>query len=304
MNTLDERKTVLCIDDDKAMHVLLKAQLVNSGDYKSLHVMSGEEALTTLEESPVDLVILDINMPKMDGFQILEYLKKNEETQKIPVIFLSSLSRENLKVKALERGAEDFIVKPFTGPELVARIKAVLRRTTPDKEETIGDVQGRLQDLGLFELLHMFSFSCKSGRITFPEMAGELIIAAGAVLSARQGSWRGEEALLRLFFLEEGSFKIHYGKQEGEEMGSIESLLLFIGSTLDELHEQIDAIAPQNSMVHLHATDEEFAEIARLREKAPLSLNSLIFSMEKELKTNLHFVQQAVQNGKISLDVP
>ncbi|PID76070.1 MAG: hypothetical protein CSB23_00210 [Deltaproteobacteria bacterium] len=304
MDRLDHRKSVLCVDDDKAMHVLLESLLANSGDYKSLHAMSGEEALSALREFSVDLIILDINMPEMDGFQILEHLKGNEETENIPIIVLSGLNRANLKVKALERGAEDFIVKPFTGPELIARVKAVLRRSCPEKQSISGDVQGKLQGLGLFELLHIFSFSSKGGKITFPEMDGELRIAPGLILSARQGPWQGKEALLRLFFLETGSFEIHYEEQDGEDIGTIESLLLFVSSTLDELQNQIEEIAPQNSLMHLSANNGEFPEIAKLSGKSPLTLNSLIFSMEGELESNLTVVQKALQNGSLLIGAP
>ncbi len=302
MDKLDGRKSVLCIDDDKSIHLLLKSQLVNSGDYKSLHATSGEEALTTLRETQIDLIILDINMPKIDGFQMLEYLKKNKTTRKIPVIFLSSLNRENLKVKALENGADDFMVKPFTGPELIARIKVVLRRNTSVKQEVIGDVQGRLQDLGLFELLHMFSFSNKNGKIIFPEMHGELVIAAGSVLSAQQGIWQGEEALLRLFFLEKGSFSIQYGEQEGKHLDTIESLLLSIATKLDEIHERMNTIAPQNAL--LYVNDSEYHEIAELKDKSPVSLVRLILAMKGSLKENLDIVEKALQNGTILIEEP
>ncbi|PIE60712.1 MAG: hypothetical protein CSA31_00760 [Desulfobulbus propionicus] len=302
MDHPDKKKVIICIDDDKGMHVLLESQLAGNGGYKSLHAMSGEEALSTLEKSPVDLIILDINMPGMDGFQLLDHLKGNESTRKIPIIVLSGLNRENLKVKALEHGAEDFIVKPFTGPELAARIKAVLRRNLPAKQEISSDVHGKLQELGLFELLHMFSFSKKSGRITFPQMDGEIIIASGSILSAQQETWQGKEALLRLFFLEKGSFNIHYGSHKGEGMGTIESLLLFTGSSLDELHDRINAIVPHNPQIHLLARDEDFPEITKLKEKLPLSLCDLIVSMQGDLKTNLDLVNKALQNGKIAID--
>ncbi len=302
MERPDDRKSVLCIDDDKAIHRLLEAQLVNSGGYKSLHAMSYEEAMVVLRESHVDLITLDINMPKSDGFQILEYLKKNEETHNIPVIFLSSLSRENLKVKALERGADDFMVKPFTGPELIARIKAVLRRSSSSKQELVGDVQGRLEEFDLFELLHMFSFSKKSGRITFPEMDGQLVVCSGAIQAVRQGSWQNKEALLRLFFFGKGLFSIQYGKQEhGESLGSIEPLLFSIAENLDELNEQIERIAPDNALLYLRGNENECKEIEIFREKLPASLVSLIGSMEGELQTNLDVVRKALQNGVISL---
>ncbi|TKB06104.1 response regulator [Desulforhopalus sp. IMCC35007] len=299
MNTPNRKKSILCIDDDKAMHVLLESQLVISG-YHSLHAMSGKEALIKIREHQVDLIILDISMPNMDGFQILDQLKMDGSTQDIPVIFLSSLNRENLKVKGLERGADDFIVKPFTGPELIARIKVVLRRNTP-KRQPVGDVQGNLEDLGLFELLHMFSFSGKCAVVTFPEMDGELIVGHGFILSVRQGSWKDKEALLRLFFLEKGSFSINYGEREGGRVGSIESLLLYVSSGLDELNEQINVLAPKGSMLHLSSRGEDCHEIAMLKDSFPISLDTLILSMSDSLSANFDFVKEALQNGKITV---
>lgn len=299
MNTSNRKKCILCIDDDKAMHVLLESQLVISG-YQSLHAMSGKEALMKLKENKVDLIILDINMPDMDGFQILEHLKMASTTKDIPVIFLSSLSRENLKVKGLERGADDFIVKPFTGPELIARIKVILRRNTA-KRQPIGDVHGSLEELGLFELLHMFSFSGKAAVVTFPEMDGELVVARGFVLSARQGIWDSKEALLRLFFLEKGSFSIQYEAREGEKMGGIESLLLFVSSELDEINGQINSIAPKGSKLHIDAEDENYPEIYRLKDLFPISLETLILSMRDKLSINFDFVKEALRARKISV---
>ena len=298
MNDPDRKKCILCIDDDTAMHTLLEKQLVVSG-YDSLHAISGQEALQALKEKTVDLIILDINMPNMDGFQILRHLKMENGTQDIPVIFLSSLSRENLKVKGLEHGADDFIVKPFTGPELIARIKAVLRRNEPRVQQPAGDVHGSLEDLGLFELLHMLSFSGKAAVITFPEMEGEMVVANSSILSVHQGSWRGKEALLRLFFLEKGAFTIVYEQREGEGIGGIESLLLFIGSTQDEIHDLVNSLAPEGTLLHLVADVGDFPEISGLTDLFPISLPELILSMPADLKANLDCVQDAVQKKVI-----
>jgi DNA-binding response OmpR family regulator len=297
MNNPNRKKSILCIDDDKAMHVLLESQLEISG-YQGLHAMSGEEAFKILTEQQVDLILLDINMPSMDGFQFLEHLKKGASTMDMPVIFLSSLSRENLKVKGLERGADDFIVKPFTGPELIARIKAVLRRNTP-KAEAVGDVHGNLKELGLFELLHMFSFGGKSAVVTFPEMDGELVVARSTILSVRQGIWKDKEALLRLFFLEKGSFYVKYEEREGEKVGGIESLLLFVSNALDDINEQIHFIAPNGSKLHIDSMADDFPKISMLKDAFPIAPGTLILLMRGNLISNLDIVKEAVQNGTI-----
>ncbi len=256
MNNSEQKRCILCIDDDPAMHNLLRHQLMTSG-YHSLHVESGTEALQTLRDNHVDLIILDINIPKMDGFQLLRCLKSNQETENIPVIFLSSLSRENLKVKGLEYGADDFIVKPFTGPELMARLKAVIRRNTREKSDPKG-IHGNLKELGIFELLHMLSFSRKNAIVSFPEMQGQIIVANSSILSAYQGSWNGKEALIRLFFMEDGAFTITDANKEGTELGGIESLLLFIGTSLDEINEQFMLLQQVKEQAEIHEKIKEF----------------------------------------------
>ncbi len=301
-NPESRKSIILCIDDDAAMHSLLESLLVVNG-YRSLHAASGEEALGMLRAEPADLIILDINMPGMDGFQILRRLKAEKGTDEIPVIFLSSLSRENLKVKGLEHGADDFVVKPFTGPELIARIKAVLRRRGAGSRQD-GDVQGNLEDLGLFELLHMFSFSGKSAVIRFPEMNGELVVANGAILDVRQASWRGREALLRLFMLGIGSFVINYGKRSGEELGNIESLLLFIGTTLDEINENIESIVPKGALLRAKSNLKEFPDIDQVSFILPAGAAVLCAAMQGELDDNLNSILNALLSGNLAVQEP
>ena len=147
----------------------------------------------------------------------------------------------------------------------------------------------------------MLSFSGKDAVITFPEMKGELVVAHSAILSVRQESWEGKEALLRLFFLEKGSFHIVYETRDGEEIGGIESMLLFVGNALDELNDQIRSLAPENSRLHLVPGGGEFPEIDPFRESFPVSLTELILAMPDDLKTNLSCVRNAVQKERIEI---
>jgi len=120
------RKTcVLIVDDELSIIKFLRANLENNG-YKVLAAMDGAEALQTIEMELPDLVILDIMMPKMDGFEVCRRLR---EWSQIPIIMLSARADENDKVKCLDLGADDYITKPFGKDELMARISAVMRRT-------------------------------------------------------------------------------------------------------------------------------------------------------------------------------
>jgi len=126
---------ILVIDDEISIIKLLRANLEDEG-YKVLTAMDGANAMHTIEIEPPDLVILDIIMPKIDGFEVCRQLR---EWSQIPIIMLSARGDEDDKVKCLELGADDYVTKPFGAKELIARVRALLRRneakhTTPPKQ--------------------------------------------------------------------------------------------------------------------------------------------------------------------------
>ncbi|MBM4761998.1 response regulator transcription factor [Bacillus sp. B15-48] len=122
---------VLIVDDEEDMRDLVQIYLENSG-YSCFQAASGMEAYAILEQQQVDLVTLDIMMPEEDGFSVCESIRSFSQ---VPIIFLSAKGEEWDKVKALKLGGDDYIVKPFSPGELVARIGAVLRRTSPVVQE-------------------------------------------------------------------------------------------------------------------------------------------------------------------------
>jgi len=127
---------ILIAEDEQVINTLIKKNLTLVG-HSCVCVFDGEAVFDAMEENTYDLILLDIMMPKMDGFQVLEELKEN-----IPVIFLTARSAVNDRVKGLRLGADDYIVKPFDMLELQARIETVLRRF--NKNDTIfihGDVK-------------------------------------------------------------------------------------------------------------------------------------------------------------------
>jgi len=116
---------ILIVDDELSIIKFLRATL-KAENYEVLAAMDGVEALQTIEMELPDLVILDIMMPRVDGFEVCHRLR---EWSQIPIIMLSARGDEGDKVKCLELGADDYITKPFGTIELVARVRAVLRRT-------------------------------------------------------------------------------------------------------------------------------------------------------------------------------
>jgi CheY-like chemotaxis protein len=114
-----EQKIILAVDDTAFFLTVLKATLQNT-EYKLICVRSGEDALKFLESHRADLLLLDIEMPDMNGYELAAEIRKNE--QKVPIIFLTGNSRRENVVKAVEAGAADFIVKPIKKEEVLAKI--------------------------------------------------------------------------------------------------------------------------------------------------------------------------------------
>ena len=127
---------VLVVDDEPDVRALVGTALeMASPDVVLSEAGDGEEALRVMRQSPPDIVILDLALPSRDGFSVLEELRK-EST--LPVIVLTARGMERDKVRGLELGADDYMTKPFSPRELVARIQTVLRRTTAPAQARLG----------------------------------------------------------------------------------------------------------------------------------------------------------------------
>ena len=129
-------ETILFIEDEKNIVELVKYNLEQEG-FRVLTAAKGNVGLeTALKEKPA-LVLLDLMLPEMNGLEICKALKQNEKTRLIPIIMLTAKGTESDKIVGLELGADDYMTKPFSPRELVARIKAVLRRFQEKPTETI-----------------------------------------------------------------------------------------------------------------------------------------------------------------------
>ena len=128
---------ILIVEDEVSISDLIKIELELQG-YKCEVANDGEIAADYIEKNNYDLILLDIMLPKVDGYELLEYVKQISET---PVIFLTAKSQTKDKIKGLHEGADDYITKPFEIGELIARIEAVLRRYNKGNEiQVIDDV--------------------------------------------------------------------------------------------------------------------------------------------------------------------
>lgn len=121
-------KTILVVDDEEHILELIKFNLETEG-YNVLLCDNGEASISMIENNEVDLVVLDLMLPGISGIEVCKRLKKMEAFETLPVIMLTAKGEETDRILGLELGADDYITKPFSVRELIARIKAVLRRS-------------------------------------------------------------------------------------------------------------------------------------------------------------------------------
>lgn len=129
------KQTILVVDDEKDLLDLIEYNLKKEG-FKVLMAENGLEGIKIAKAHKPDLVLLDIMMPKMDGLEAVEIMRKDDELKRIPIIFLTARSDEKTEVEGLNRGGDDYITKPISTTKLVSRIKAVMRRFDELGEET------------------------------------------------------------------------------------------------------------------------------------------------------------------------
>ena len=134
---------VLVIDDEKDVQELLRYNLEKSG-FEAITARDGESGLRAATASLPDAIILDVMMPGLDGLGVCRKLREDPRTAKVPVILLTAKAGEADRVVGLELGADDYVVKPFSPRELIARIRALLRRTAPASEDGAAVRRGEL----------------------------------------------------------------------------------------------------------------------------------------------------------------
>src|ERR1700746_3883520 len=125
---------LLLVEDDDAIGRLVKSYLEQQDGWRVLWLRSGEEAIAEVRRHPVRMVVLDIGLPGVDGFEVCRTLRAHS---KVPIVMLTARDEEPDRVAGLELGADDYVSKPFSPRELAARIKASLRRADPRSEEAL-----------------------------------------------------------------------------------------------------------------------------------------------------------------------
>lgn len=176
------KESILVIEDENNIAELVKYNLEQEG-FRVESELKGDVGLEKARKTLPNLIVLDLMLPEIDGIEICKILKNNEKTSHIPIIMLTAKSEESDKIIGLELGADDYMTKPFSPRELVARVKAVLRRSqkTPNEKEKVHKVGSLVMDTAK----HVVTLKEKPLELTSKEydLLKTLLEANGRVLS-------------------------------------------------------------------------------------------------------------------------
>lgn len=197
---------VLIVEDEVPIAEMIRYNLESEG-YLVAHAETGEEAEMLVAEDNFDLVLLDWMLPTVSGIEICRRLRSKPDTKAIPIVMLTARGEEGDRIRGLSTGADDYVVKPFSVPELMARVKAILRRAAPDR---VAEVL-RVADVELDRTAHRVMRGLREVRLGPTEfrLLEFLMESPGRVLSRGQlldGVW-GHDA-----YVDERTVDVHIGR--------------------------------------------------------------------------------------------
>ncbi len=298
---------IMIVDDDEIHRELLTDYLELAG-YTTFEAGNGAEALDRIGLIAPDLVLLDVQMPELDGFETLRRLRQRREYSDLPVVFLTSHSSEHLTIRGLELGAEDYLNKPISNSMLLARVRSVLRRAQRYRRIEAA-LEGRLDDIGLHVLLQTFELSKQHVHIRLIDLDAEIELAGDKILRCRYGDRSGTSCLSRILLEERGRFTVDVqpvrststDEEEGESI---------IGALLDAAHE-VDEVVRKLTSAELTPKSRlrmdskaglvRLSALHRLSALPPQTVTTLLSLMDGSLRDNADDLVSVLNDGAIEV---
>lgn len=299
------RYQILVADDDENARAALVDYLSLSG-YGVSEAANGLEAIEKTRRLRPDLLLLDVQMPGTDGFEALTTLREDPTFAEVPILLVTSLSRANLKVKALDLGADDYLVKPFDRTELVARVRRALRRSARYRDISSA-LSGDLSHVSLPELLQTIELGRRTARVTFPDHGAELVVERGRLCRAHLGNLEGLEVVRRLLLCPRGPFRVAF--QEPPELTgetpagvSLQEALLECTRELDEATRFLPGSVTWETVVEI--VEPRSPLLARGANPGALTVGELVARVDTDLQTAARSVADALRTGAVRLAPP
>jgi len=207
---MQTKKKILIVDEDSNYIVSLRKGL-NQAGYEVVYWDDGKKALELSKNIRPDLIITEVNMPQMNGHEFYNEIKNVSELRNIPFIFLSSQKRVDDRIKSMELGVDDFLVKPFYVDEVVARIESLLNEVASLEEirhHNEKGFSGDISEMNLVDLIQTLELGKKSGiiKMKFQKYNGNVFVKNGEVIDADLEKFSPKDAILKMAVWTEGSF--------------------------------------------------------------------------------------------------
>ena len=197
---------ILVVDDDPLSLDLIHWTFKEAG-HEAFPFQDSREVMPFARKTFVDAIILDIVMPDLSGWDLLDMLRKNPKTKALPILMLSGLTDAPSRIRGIRAGANDYLVKPFEPEELLARAEGLIIRHNRD----ISGLQGNLETYSTSEALHNLEHNRKTGylEITQGDLHAEIWIKDGNILRAKIGALEQVEAVSAMLEMRQGVFRFH-----------------------------------------------------------------------------------------------
>lgn len=259
------KQNLLLVDADLRSLRVLEVSLRKAG-YSVATSGDARGALELMELSKPDLILSDTRLPQMDGFAFIEEIRKSPELSDVPLIFLSSDTSVESKVKGLELGVEDYLTKPIYIKEILARVNVVLQRKRREgielRQTSKQKFTGALSDIGVVDLLQTIDNSKKSGvlHLTSAAIRGAIYFRNGNPVDAELGSLHGARAIYRALVWTEGTFEIDFRDVRREDViqTSTQGVLMEGMRRLDEWGRLLEQLPDLDSVFEVN--DEQLLE--------------------------------------------
>ncbi len=218
-----------------------------------VHVTTGPQALEVVLTNPPDLILMDVMIPGIDGFEVARQIKSDPRTSHLPIIFLTALSQVKDKVRGFQLGADDYITKPFHPDEVQARITGALQRAEAVRAQRAAEgargTRGRLRDMSLPSLMQFIEIERASGVLSLTRAGeqGHIYFDQGRVVNAAMGAAHAEEAVYRLLAWDDGEFefeRIHGGTSFEARVAASNQALLLEGLRRRDERARLQAALP------------------------------------------------------------
>jgi CheY-like chemotaxis protein/Flp pilus assembly protein TadD len=274
------KQSLLLVDGDTKSLRVLEVSLKKAG-FNVTTAVNGQDALAKVETSAPDLIISDTKMPEMDGFELVERLKQNNDWTTIPFIFLTGQSDVEDKIRGLELGVEDYLTKPIYIKEIVTRVKILLQKKQrqsleENKRESRTKFAGALSDMAVVDLIQTIEISRKSGVIHFSNAdsrRGAIYFRNGKVIDAELGRLTGEEAVYRLLVWSEGEFEVEFKNVRRKDVIELSSqgLLMEGMRRVDEWGRLCEQLPPLETVFEV-----DYRELAERLAEIPDEINGIL----------------------------